>query len=113
MNGLSYEYMFISKRCNCKNKCCSSSKNIKGLIKDLNLLSTRSRLDILFLLKDKPHCVNDIMAHTELSQSLVSHHLSDLLASGFIESKREGKFIDYFLTKKGEQAIRGLGEMFK
>jgi DNA-binding transcriptional ArsR family regulator len=43
-----------------------------------------------------------------MSQSLVSHHLADLTTTGFVERKREGKYIDYYLTKKGEQFIQAL-----
>lgn len=106
--------MFISKRCNCFSKishCCQRGKVVENLSKDLSLLSTKSRLDILFLLKDKPHCVCDLMSHTDMSQSLISHHLSDLTNAGLLESKREGKYIDYYLTKKGEKTVKALSEM--
>lgn len=103
--------MFISKRCDCSSKlskCCQSGKNTEKLSKDLSLLSAKSRLDILFHLKDKPHCVCDLMSHTDMSQSLISHHLSDLTNAGFIESKREGKYMDYYLTIKGKRFLDAL-----
>jgi len=103
--------MFISKRCKCFSKiiqCCQKNKDTENLSKDLSLLSVKSRLDILFLISNKPHCVCDLMAHTDLSQSLISHHLSDLTNAGFIESKREGKYMDYYLTAKGKKFINTL-----
>lgn len=103
--------MFISKRCNCFSKlgiCCGNGKNSEKLSKDLGLLSVKSRLDILFLLKDKPHCVCDLAAHTGMSQSLISHHLADLIKSQLIGSSREGKFVEYFLAKKGIKVIQAL-----
>jgi len=106
--------MFISKRCKCSSKNSQSGKfdkKMEQLTKDLNILSVKSRLDILFLLKDKPHCVCDLMSHTDMSQSLISHHLSDLTNAGFLEGKREGKYIDYYLTKKGEKTVKSLSEM--
>lgn len=103
--------MFISKRCDCISKlgkCCRTTKDIENLSNDLSLLSVKSRLDILFLLKDKPHCVCDLENHTGMSQSLVSHHLSDLTYAGFIKSKREGKYIDYYLAQKGEKFLEAV-----
>jgi len=106
--------MFIFKRCDCLSKitgCCRNDKDVAQLSSDLNVLSVKSRLEILFLLKSKSHCVCDLMTHTDMSQSLVSHHLADLMKSGIVESKREGKFIEYFLTKKGEKVIQALNSI--
>jgi len=99
----------MSKRCNCSSKKCFQSKiNTKDLSGNLTLLSVKSRLDILFLLKDKSHCVCDLIAHTNMSQSLISHHLADLASAGFVENKREGKYIDYNLTPKGKDLVKML-----
>ena len=103
--------MFISKRCDCsskENKCIPSNVDLQKLSDNLTLLSVKSRLDLLFLLNDKSHCVCDLGEHTEMSQSLISHHLSDLTKAGFVDSKREGKFIDYFLTPKGDDLVKTL-----
>ncbi len=103
--------MFISKRCGCRSKACSCyqyNKAIKKLCKDLSLLSVKSRLDILFLLKDKPHCVCDLISHTNMSQSLISHHLSDLTDANLVTNKRQGKYIDYYLTNKGKKLLQAL-----
>lgn len=111
MNQLSYEYMFIPKQCDCakgKTCCCISDKKKTCLCGDLNLLSVKSRIDIVFILKDKPHFVSDIINHTGLSQSLVSHHLADLTEAGIVANKREGKFVEYFLTDKGKKVIAAL-----
>lgn len=43
-----------------------------------------------------------------MSQSLISHHLADLLKLNIIKGKREGKFIDYYLTDKGEKVVQAL-----
>lgn len=103
--------MFIGKRCDCStknNKCIPSGIDLKKLSGDLTLLSVKSRLDLLFLLKDKSHCVCDLTVHTDMSQSLISHHLSDLTTAGFVDGKREGKYIDYYLTPKGEELVKTL-----
>ena len=103
--------MFISKRCKCISKdsnYCISGIETETLSKDLNLLSVKSRLDILFHLKDNPHCVCDLENHTEMSESLISHHLSDMTEGGLIKGKRVGKYTDYHLTKKGEGFLKAL-----
>lgn len=99
------------KRCKCTSKkgsCCGFNEELDTLSDDLTLLAVKSRLNILFLLKDRSHCACDLMAHANMSQSLVSHHLADLTTAGFVEGKREGKYIDYYLTKKGGQFIQAL-----
>ena len=106
--------MFIYKRCNCSSETSlnkniySSSPNLSTLLK---LVSVPARLEILFLLEKKSHCVCDIETHTKFSQSLVSHHLSDLTEAGLVESYKNGKFVDYKLTSKGQELIKNLNKI--
>jgi len=104
----------MGKRCKCSsknNKCLQSEVDLERLSDNLTLLSVKSRLDILFLLKDKPHCVCDLITHTDMSQSLISHHLSDLTFAGFVDNKREGKYIEHYLTQKGKDLVKTLMTM--
>lgn len=106
--------MFISKRCDCStedNKYNFQKVDLQRLSEILTLLSVKARLDLLFLLNDKPHCVCDLEGHTNMSQSLISHHLSDLSKAGFVISKKEGKYTDYFLTSRGEELVRTLNKI--
>jgi len=82
--------------------------DLKKLSDNLTLLSVRSRLELLFFLNDKSHCVCDLITHTNMSQSLISHHLSDLTSAGFVDSKREGKFVEHYLTPKGKTLAKTL-----
>jgi len=107
--------MLIYQRCNCK-KCTinedfpnSRVLPVAGLLK---LVSVPSRLNILLLLKQSPHCVCDIETHTKLSQTLISHHLADLMKAGLVESKKDGKFIEYSLTAKGKKIVSNLIKLF-
>jgi DNA-binding transcriptional ArsR family regulator len=106
--------MFIYKRCNCSDKSVlnksiqSSSSSLTDLLK---LISVPARLEILFLLEEKTHCVCDIEAHTKLSQSLTSHHLSDLTQAGLIKSYKDGKFVNYRLTNKGQELVKNLKQL--
>jgi DNA-binding transcriptional ArsR family regulator len=106
--------MFIYKRCNCVNKTSlnktiqASSSSLTDLLK---LVSVPARLEILFLLEQKSHCVCDIEAHTKFSQSLTSHHLSDLTSAGLITSYKNGKFVNYKLTNKGQELVKNLRQI--
>lgn len=82
--------------------------DIAELVKLFSLLSSTSRLKLLSLLSIEPHCVCDLQTHTHMSQSLISHHLSDLVENELISRQRKGKYIEYFLTKKGENIIKAI-----
>lgn len=103
--------MFIYKRCSCSTKS-SLNKNIQTVSSSLSdllkLVSVPARLSILFLLEEKPHCVCDIEAHTNFSQSLISHHLSDLISAGVIRNYKTGKFVEYTLTENGKSLVKTL-----
>jgi DNA-binding transcriptional ArsR family regulator len=43
-----------------------------------------------------------------MSQSLISHHLSDLTSAGLIDNIREGKYVKHYLTPKGKILARML-----
>ncbi len=49
---------------------------------------------------DWTSCVSDLQAHTGLSQSLVSHHLTDLIDADLVEYRQERTFMEYSLTDK-------------
>ena len=106
--------MFIYKHCDCvKNKIISvipqlQLNTLAGLLK---LASVPTRLNILLLLNDSPHCVCDIIAHTKMSQTLASHHLSDLVKSNLVENQKNGQFVDYSLTKKGKALVSHLEKL--
>jgi ArsR family transcriptional regulator len=103
--------MFISKKCGCATKicnCCCSPTQISQIQGNLEILAVKSRLDLLFLLSFKPHCVCDLEKHTNFSQTLVSHHLSDLLRAGLVQKKRKGKFMEYSLPQKGKKTLKAL-----
>jgi ArsR family transcriptional regulator len=108
--------MFIYKRCDCADKTAlnksiqTSTSNLTDLLK---LIAVPTRLEILFLLEEKGHCVCDIEAHTKLSQSLTSHHLSDLTSANLITRYKQGKFVHYKLTNKGQELVKNLVQINK
>ena len=77
--------------------CCDELSTI------LKIIADNSRLKILKLLSKNTCCVCDIYKNLNLSQSLVSHHLSDLKKADLVSSKKISPKILYSLTKKGKQ----------
>ncbi len=59
------------------------------------LMGDASRLKIVLVCLDKPRCVSDIATTTQLSPSLVSHHLRLLRAARMLKSERQGKQVFY------------------
>jgi ArsR family transcriptional regulator, arsenate/arsenite/antimonite-responsive transcriptional repressor len=87
--------------------CCKPNKFESGKITSLNallkIIGEESRLKILCILRQGQHCVCELMEHTELSQSLISHHLKDLKDTELIEDEKKGKWVYYSLTNKGQK----------
>ncbi len=77
--------------------CCDELSTI------LKIIADNSRLKILKLLSKNTCCVCDIYKNLNLSQSLVSHHLSDLKKADLVSYKKISPKILYSLTKKGKQ----------
>ena len=88
-------------------KCCSSDgpkiKEVEGLSTLLKLVSDNSRLQILCILQNGEHCVCQLLDHTKLSQSLISHHLKDLKDYGLVSKRIDSKWSYYSLTPKGKE----------
>ncbi len=84
-----------------------------GVAQWFKIISVPSKTKILFTLGSSPHCVCDLMTHTKLSQTLISHHLSDLAAAGLVRSDKNGAFMDYSLTEKGRDLMDAVREIIQ
>ena len=62
-------------------------------------LSDPNRLRIIKMLQVKPLCVCEITDILGLAASTVSTHLNILKKAGFVEDYKEGKWINYSLSK--------------
>ncbi|PIV37501.1 ArsR family transcriptional regulator [Candidatus Roizmanbacteria bacterium CG02_land_8_20_14_3_00_36_15] len=89
----------------CCSKSSKESKRITSLSTLLKLVTEESRLKLLCILKEKEHCVCELMEHVDMSQSLISHHLKDLKEAGIVESHKKGLYVYYSLTKQGKHII--------
>ncbi|MFA6004971.1 MAG: metalloregulator ArsR/SmtB family transcription factor [Patescibacteria group bacterium] len=92
--------------------CCSSStpqsKQVASLTGLLKMVSEESRLKLMCILRQREHCVCEIMKHVDLSQSLISHHLKDLKDAGIVSAEKKGLRVYYALTEKGKHIINSL-----
>lgn len=59
------------------------------------------RLQILELLCGGEKCACVLLEQLELGQSGLSYHMKILLESGVVESRQEGKWTHYKISKKG------------
>lgn len=89
----------------CCSKSSKESKKISSLSTLLKLVTEESRLKLLCILKEKEHCVCELMEQVEMSQSLVSHHLKDLKDADIVTDEKKGLRVYYSLTKKGKHII--------
>ena len=90
-------------------KCCPDnkikSKGLEELSSILKLVSDNNRLQLLCILQNGEHCVCQLLDHTKLSQSLISHHLKDLKDAGLVVDRKDSKWSYYSLTKDGLEII--------
>jgi ArsR family transcriptional regulator len=70
---------------------------LHGMSEKLKLLSDKSRLAILALLRERELCVCEFVDILGLSQPGVSQHLSKLKAAGLVSESRRGQWIYYSL----------------
>jgi len=89
--------------------CCTPKKveftQVSTLSSLLKLVAEQSRLKILCILRRGQHCVCEIEAHLDLSQSLISHHLKDLKEAGLIVDEKKEQWAYYSLTNKGQKVV--------
>lgn len=89
-------------------KCCDNnspaSKDIQDLSGLLKIIAEQNRLRLLCILRDGgEHCVCEFEEHTsDLSQSLISHHLADLKQADLIVAEKRGLKKHYALTDQGK-----------
>lgn len=70
------------------------------------------RLCILGLLKSGEKCACTLIEEMEIGQSALSYHMKILCDSGIVESRQDGKWTHYRLSKSGsEYALKRLIEL--
>ena len=84
-----------------------TDKELNDLCQAAEVFSSKSKLKILNILLAREHCVCEIQKCLCKEQSLISHHLSDLVEEGWIKRRRgeDARYIFYSLTKKGKRKL--------
>lgn len=91
--------------CNCCTPNSETTNQIEKLAPLMKVISEDSRLRILCALQCNDHCVCELEEHTQLSQSLISHHLKDLKTTNMVSDTKKGQKVYYSLTDFGKEVI--------
>ena len=73
-------------------------------------LASKTRLEIIHVLKDGPHTVSDVEERLDCQQSTISHNLKRLEKCQFVTVERRGKHRIYSLNKKTIEPLMKLIE---
>lgn len=68
--------------------CCSYEDFLKAM-------ADENRQRILALLQDGEMSVNELLAHFDLTQPTISHHLAVLRGARLVVSRQDGKYVYY------------------
>jgi len=75
------------------------------------LSSGKYRIEVLKILGRKPSIPSDIAKELQIHRSSITRILNDLVDEGIISrTNKSAKTTTYFLTKKGENTIKEIGE---
>ena len=83
---------------------------IDTLTESLKLLSDKTRLTILALLKEQEMCVCDIVTILETTQPNISQHLRKLKVGGLVNETRRAQWIYYSLNMDDKPYLHGILE---
>lgn len=73
----------------------------------MKALSDETRARIVHILSCGELCACEIQPYFALSQPTLSHHLAILVESGLIESRPEGKWVQYRLSRETAHFLTG------
>ena len=71
---------------------------MKAFIKVMKALSDPNRVKIIKMLQHKLMCVCEMREALQLSQPSVSKHLKILEDAGIVDFKKDGLWVNYYLT---------------
>lgn len=79
--------------------------SLQDLVLLTKALGDETRLRILALLQDHELCACQIVAVFELANSTISKHLAILKQAGLIQSRKQSRWIYFFLTPQPQPEI--------
>ena len=71
---------------------------MKDFVKIMKALSDPNRVKIVKMLQHKLMCVCELQEALKIAQSSVSKHLKILEEAGLVDYKKDGLWVNYFLT---------------
>ena len=77
---------------------------MKDVTKFLEAMTDPTRLRLLRLLRQEELCVCELVDTLRMPQYKISRHLRNLRAVGLVESRRDGRWMHYRLSRRGAQA---------
>jgi ArsR family transcriptional regulator len=77
----------------------------QAVLKSFQALADERRLLILGALRAGERCVCDLQEDLGMGQSLLSHHLKVLRASGLVRDRREGRWVHYSIVEEAVAEI--------
>jgi DNA-binding transcriptional ArsR family regulator len=118
----------MNNQCQCESKtadtCCPVDENLrkvwlldlekeykpvrhasKEIVMKLKLLSNSHRIEILLMLEQREHCMDEIARKLKAKKSAVSYHLGLLKKHGLICKIRRSRFAFYSLSQEGKRKI--------
>jgi len=78
----------------------------------LSAMSNETRCVLLHVLRQSEQelCVCELSPVVDVSESAVSHALSDLIDAGLVDRRKQGKWRYYSLTDRAEEVLDALDE---
>lgn len=67
------------------------------------VFAEKNRLKIMYILAADPHYVGQLQDHLQISQSLISHHLTQLKIHKLVISTKKKLKVYYALSRRGKQ----------
>jgi ArsR family transcriptional regulator len=71
-------------------------------------LCDSNRLMIIEMLQSGEKCACKILEDLNIVQSTLSHHMKILCELGFVDSRRDGKWMHYSLNKQGFETAKNI-----
>ena len=85
-----------------------ADESVAGPVQVHKALADERRVRILRLLRESELCVCDLVEIFDLEYSKLSYHLKQLREAGLVETDREGNYVTYELTDRGQVAAERL-----
>jgi ArsR family transcriptional regulator len=81
---------------------------VKKFIEVMKALSDPNRVRIMKMLQHRSMCVCELQAGLGISQPTVSKHLKTLEGAGLVDFRKDGLWVDYFLSDGSESPYAGV-----